>query len=92
MATRIDREVGKTQLPFFSDLLQNHLIRRAGRNPSQVGLFGLKRANALSDVDSPSESLTTVLNSISQVADAAEVGRYGKFSPQDWLITNELES
>ena len=92
MATRIDREVGKTQLPFFPSLLQSHLVKRAGRNPPPIGFFGLKRASALSDVDSPSGSLATVLGAISQVPDAAETALYGKFSPQDWLLTNELVS
>jgi hypothetical protein len=92
MAIRIDKEVGKLPVQPSSLQLQSHLRRRAGRNPASVGFFGLKRAEALGDVDSPSESLQTILESISEILDTGEISLYGKYTAQDWSLTNDLVS
>lgn len=88
MATSINKEIGKTTLPVNSPDLKSALLKGAGRNPPPKGFFGLKRSNALGDVDSPGKARGNVLQAI--VQGDSDLNKYGRYSAADWLITNDL--
>jgi hypothetical protein len=90
MATNINRDVAISDIPPLSPRLISALRKRAGRNPPPPGFFGMKRRNALGDVDSPSKSLSSILEGISSILDAGEISLYGKYSPVDWSLTTDL--
>lgn len=88
MATRIDKTVHSLDLNSYN--LISHLRRRAGRKSNEINYVGAVRNNALSDLTSPGEALTNVLEYLTSVTDAGEVALYGKYSPDDFNITKEF--
>lgn len=88
MATRVDRTPGLGQLNESSVLRKLRLA--SPRRESDANFVGLKRSNALSDIDNPPKALDNILDKLSQI-DVSERNLYGRpFNGLDWGVTGDF--
>ena len=89
MATRIDRTPNLANR-FTDRLLVDYLRSQAGKRETDTRFLGLKRSNALSDVDSNFKTLNNLLKKIN-VLDVADKTLYGRdYNADDWSITRNF--
>jgi hypothetical protein len=88
MATRVDKTVNLASLP------ENSLIRRlrsrAGKKEINTDFIGLKRSNALSDVDNPGKSLDNTLSRLNPEDEEERQIYGGNFDGIDWIVTRNF--
>lgn len=88
MATRVDRASGLSTLN-ESSLLRRFRLR-SPRKEGEANFIGLKRSEALADVDDPAKTLNNLLGKIS-LLDAAERNLYnGPYDAVDWSVTRDF--
>lgn len=88
MATRVDRTPGLDRLAESS--LLRKLRLESPRRETDANFVGLKRSNALSDIDNPPKALDNILDKLSQI-DVAERNLYGRpFNGSDWGVTGDF--
>jgi len=86
MATRIDKTPGLSTSG--ESLLLKRLRSKSPRREGNANFIGLKRSNALSDVDSPAESLDNILKKLSSLD--PERNQYGDYNGVDWSVTGDF--
>ena len=88
MATRIDKTPGLSTSG--ESILLSRLRSKSPRKEGDANFIGLKRSAALSDVDSPAESLDNILDKLSQL-DVGERNQYGgPYTGVDWAVTGDF--
>lgn len=89
MATRIDRTPNLANR-FTDRLLVDYLRAQAGKRETDTRFLGLKRSNALSDVDKNFKTLNNLLRKIN-VLDVEDKTLYGRdYNADDWSITRNF--
>ena len=89
MATRIDRTPNLSNR-FTDRLLVDYLRSQAGKKETDTRFLGLKRSNALSDINDNFITLNNLLRKIN-VLDVADKTLYGRdYNADDWSITRNF--